>query len=81
MENMPMPLPFPSTYNETLEPTIFVGSAISPSDDSTHNPWKYFLLPQKKPSNFLTPQLPLDKMREDSAGGGGSESGVVSVTE
>lgn len=75
VENMPMP--FSSTYNETLE---FVGSAINPSEDSTHNPWKYFLLPQKKAYNFLTPQLPIDKIREDSGGGGGTDS-VVSATE
>lgn len=78
LENMPMPLPFPPTYNETLEPTVFVGSAINPSEDSTHNPWRYFNLPRKKVSNFLTPQLPVDKIRDDY--GGGTES-VVSVTE
>lgn len=80
LENLPMPLPFPPAYNETLEPIVFVGSAISPSEDSTHDPWKYFKLPKKKASNFLTPQLPVDKIREDSGGGGGIES-VVSVTE
>lgn len=75
----PMPLPFPPTYNENLEPTVFVGSAINPNEDSTHNPWKYFKLPKKKVSNFLTPQLPVDKIRDDS-GSGGPER-VVSVTE
>ena len=78
LENMPLPLPLPPNYNETLEPAVFVGSAISPSEDSTHNPWKYFNLPRKKDSNFVTPQLPVDKVRDD--GGGGTES-VVSVTE
>ena len=36
LENMPMPLPFPPAYSETLEPTVFVGSAINPNEDSTH---------------------------------------------
>lgn len=80
IENMPMPLPFPPTYSETLEPTVFVGSAINPNEDCTHNPWKYFNLPRKKASNYLTPQLPVDKIRDDSGGGGGADS-VVSVTE
>ncbi|KAJ4935384.1 hypothetical protein JOQ06_016920 [Pogonophryne albipinna] len=80
LENMPMPMPFPQSYNETLEPTVFVGSAINPNEDSTHNPWKYFNLPRKKASNFLTPLLPVDKIRDDSGGGGGTEN-VISVTE
>lgn len=75
----PVPLPFPPAYPETLEPTVYVGSAINPNDDCTHNPWKYFSLPRKKASDFLTPQLPVDKIRDDS-GGGGFET-VVSVTE
>lgn len=57
-----------------------MGSAINPNEDSTHNPWKYFKLPKKKSSNFMIPQLPVDKVRDDSGGGGGAES-VVSVTE
>lgn len=72
---MSMPFPFASTYNDTLEPTVFVGSAINPNEDSSHNPWKYFNLPRKKGSNIHTP---FDKIRDD--GGGGTEN-VVSVTE
>lgn len=79
LESAPMPLPFPPAYSETQEPTVFVGSAINPNEDSTHNPWKYFNLPRKKATNFQTPQLPVDKIRDDS-GGGASES-VVSITE
>uniref|UniRef100_A0A3Q2U3G3 Mediator of RNA polymerase II transcription subunit 13-like n=1 Tax=Fundulus heteroclitus TaxID=8078 RepID=A0A3Q2U3G3_FUNHE len=69
---------FPSNFNDALEPTVFIGSAVNPGEDSTHNPWKYFNLPRKKTSNFTTPQLPMDKTREDSGGGGDA---VVSVTE
>ena len=81
LENMPMPLPFPPAYSETLEPTVFVGSAINPNEDSTHNPWKYFNLPRKKATNFLTPALPVDKIRNDDSGGGGGSESVVSITE
>lgn len=77
-EPQPDSAAYPSNYNETFEPTVFIGSAINPREDSTHNPWKYFNLPRKKTSNFLTPQLPVDKIRDDSSGG--SET-VVSVTE
>lgn len=80
LEHMHMPLPFPPAFSETLEPTVYVGSAINPNEDSTHNPWKYFNLPRKKASNLHTPQLPVDKFREDSGGVGATES-VVSVTE
>uniref|UniRef100_A0A3B4A974 Mediator complex subunit Med13 N-terminal domain-containing protein n=1 Tax=Periophthalmus magnuspinnatus TaxID=409849 RepID=A0A3B4A974_9GOBI len=78
LQNMSMPFSFPAPYNETLEPTVFVGSAINPNEDSSHNPWKYFNFPRKKGTNIPTPQLPLDKLRDD--GSGGTES-VVSVTE
>lgn len=69
LESIPMPLPFPPAYSESMEPTVFVGSAINPTEDSSHNPWRYFNLPRRKDSNFVTPQLPVDKIREDSRGG------------
>lgn len=78
IDSGPMSLSFPSAYNESLEPTVFVGSAVNPSEDSTYNPWKYFNLPRKKNSSFSPPQLPVDKTRDDC--GGGTDS-VVSVTE
>lgn len=77
-DNAPLPLPFPPSYNEALEATVFVGSAVNPNEDTTHNPWKYFNLPRKKACSFPTPQLPVDKMRDDS--GGGPES-LLSITE
>lgn len=78
LENLLLPLP--SAYSESHEPTVFIGSAINPNEDSSHNPWKYFKLPRKKATNFMTPQLPVDRFREDCGGNLGSES-VVSVTE
>ncbi|KAJ3590129.1 hypothetical protein NHX12_008083 [Muraenolepis orangiensis] len=74
----PMALPLPPGFAETLEPTVFVGSAVNPNEDLTHNPWKYFNLPRKRVSDFLPPSLPFDKIRD--SGDPGMDA-VVSVTE
>jgi len=76
----PMALPLPPAYAETLEPAVFVGSAVNPNEDSTHNPWKYFNLSRKKVSDFLPPSLPIDKIRDSGDSGAGMDT-VVSVTE
>ncbi|MGH0159948.1 UNVERIFIED_CONTAM: hypothetical protein FKN15_046227 [Acipenser sinensis] len=70
--------PYPSTFPEILEPTVYMGAAVNPDDGSADAPWKFFVLPRKKDSHFHTPQLPTDKLRDDPIG---SQENVVSVTE
>ncbi|RXN29728.1 mediator of RNA polymerase II transcription subunit 13-like protein [Labeo rohita] len=76
----PLPLPCPPPYPESLEATIYVGSAINPNEDTTHNPWRYFRVPGGKNADFHTPQLPVVTLFEDGNRAGGQD-GVVSVTE
>lgn len=70
----------PPSFPDSLEPTVYVGSAINPDEDTTHNPWRYFRLPGRKNANVQPPSLPVDKLRQDSSGCGGLDN-IISVTE
>ncbi|KAK6317162.1 hypothetical protein J4Q44_G00125620 [Coregonus suidteri] len=66
---------------ETLEPTVYVGSAVNLEEDGSPAPWRFFNLPRRKEAAIPTPTLPGDKLRDrerDEASGGQE---VVSVTE
>lgn len=73
-------------YPEPLEPTIYVGAAVSLEEEAgggagaggSHAPWRFFNLPRRKDAEFPTPPLPGDKLREEAALG---QDGTVSVTE
>lgn len=76
----PLPLACPPPYPESLEATVYMGSAINPNEDMSHNPWKYFRVPGGKNADFHTPHLPVVTLFEDG-NRAGSQDGVVSVTE
>lgn len=73
-------------YPEPLEPTVYVGAAVSLEEEAgggagaggSHAPWRFFNLPRRKDAEFPTPGLPGDKLREEAAL---SQDGTVSVTE
>lgn len=56
--------PFSQAYPESLEPTVFVGSAVNPHQDSAPNPWCYYKLPGQQQTHFHTPLLPADRLKE-----------------
>lgn len=70
--------PFHAAYPEAMEPTVFVGAAVSLEDDGSHMPWRFFNLPRRKDLDFPTPALPADKLREEAALGA---DGSTSITE
>ena len=75
----PLQPPFHSgvaNYPEPLEPTVYVGTAVSLEEDGggggggSHAPWRFFNLPRRKEgTEFYTPNLPWDKLREEAAHG------------
>lgn len=71
----PLTSEYPATYPDSQEPTVYVGSAINPNEDTSHNPWRYFRLPGKRSVNLAPPQLPVDKLKQDNL------DSAVSVTE
>ncbi len=77
----PLPLPCPLPYPESLEATVYLGSAINPNEDSTHNPWRYFKVPGGKNADFHTPRLPVVTHTFEDGNRAGGQDGVVSVTE
>lgn len=58
--------PFPQAYPESLEPTVFVGSAVDPQQDSAPNPWCYYKLPRQQQTDFHAPLLPADRLKEET---------------
>lgn len=74
----PLRPPYLPVCPESLEPTVYVGSAINPNQDTTHNPWKYFKVPGGRNADFRTPHLPVVTHFED---GNRDQDGVVSITE
>ncbi|KAF2984095.1 hypothetical protein EK904_010450 [Melospiza melodia maxima] len=72
--------PFPAAFPEVIEPTVYVGTAISLEEDEADTTWKYYKVPKKKDVEFLPPQLPNDKLRDDPVIPAGQEN-VTSVTE
>lgn len=71
----PLTSEYATAYPDSLEQTVYVGSAISPNEDTSHNPWRYFRLPGKRNMDLQPPQLPMDKLKQDSM------DNAVSVTE
>lgn len=71
---------FPAQFQEAVEPTIYVGTAVNLEEDEANIAWKYYKVPKKKDLEFLPPQLPSDKFKDDPVGPFGQES-VTSVTE
>lgn len=71
----PLTSEYVTAYPDSLEPTVYVGSAISPNEDTSHNPWRYFRLPGKRNMDLQPPPLPVDKLKQDSL------DNAVSVTE
>lgn len=76
-----------AAYPEPLEPVVYVGAAVSLEEEACGGaggaggtaPWRFFNLPRRKDgSEFPTPALPGDKLREEAALGA---DGTVSVTE
>lgn len=79
----PPPPAFHAGYPpEHLEPVVYVGAAVSQEDEagggSGTAPWRFFNLPRRKDSEFPTPALPGDKLRDEAAL---SADATVSVTE
>uniref|UniRef100_A0A8D2QI54 Mediator of RNA polymerase II transcription subunit 13 n=1 Tax=Zonotrichia albicollis TaxID=44394 RepID=A0A8D2QI54_ZONAL len=72
--------PFPAAFPEVIEPTVYVGTAVSLEEDEADTTWKYYKVPKKKDVEFLPPQLPNDKLRDDPVIPAGQEN-VTSVTE
>ncbi|KAK2111329.1 mediator complex subunit Srb9 [Saguinus oedipus] len=71
---------FPPQFQEAVEPTVYVGTAVNLEEDEASIAWKYYKVPKKKDVEFLPPQLPSDKFKDDPVGPFGQES-VTSVTE
>uniref|UniRef100_A0A8C2VJF2 Uncharacterized protein n=1 Tax=Chinchilla lanigera TaxID=34839 RepID=A0A8C2VJF2_CHILA len=65
--------------SETVEPTVYVGTAEN-LEDEANIAWKYYKVPVKKDVEFLPPQLPGDKFKDNPVGPFGQES-ATSVTE
>lgn len=74
----PITQPFPPAYPEPLEPTPYISAAVNMDDDGSHAPWRFFNLPRRKDTEFPTPTLPGDKLREEASLGA---EGIMSVTE
>lgn len=72
--------PFPAPFPEVIEPTMYVGTAVNLEEDEADTTWKYYKVPKKKDVEFLPPQLPNDKLRDDPVIPAGQEN-VTSVTE
>lgn len=72
--------PFPAAFPEVIEPTVYVGAAVTLEEDEADTTWKYYKVPKKKDVEFLPPQLPNDKLRDDPVIPAGQEN-VTSVTE
>lgn len=70
--------PFPPAYHEPMEPTPYISAAVNMEYDGNHAPWRFFNLPRRKDTEFPTPYLPGDKLREEVSLGA---EGIVSVTE
>lgn len=71
---------FPPQFQEAVQPTVYVGIAVNLEEDEANVAWKYYKVPKKKDVEFLPPQLPNDKFKDDPVGPFGQES-VTSVTE
>uniref|UniRef100_A0A8D2N7H3 Mediator of RNA polymerase II transcription subunit 13 n=1 Tax=Zonotrichia albicollis TaxID=44394 RepID=A0A8D2N7H3_ZONAL len=66
--------PFPAAFPEVIEPTVYVGTAVSLEEDEADTTWKYYKVPKKKDVEFLPPQLPNDKLRDDPVIPAGQEN-------
>uniref|UniRef100_A0A803Y3H4 Uncharacterized protein n=1 Tax=Meleagris gallopavo TaxID=9103 RepID=A0A803Y3H4_MELGA len=72
--------PFPAQFPEVIEPTMYIGTAVNLEEDEADTTWKYYKVPKKKDMEFLPPQLPNDKLRDDPVIPAGQEN-ITSVTE
>lgn len=68
---------FPPPFPEAMEPTMYVGTAVNAEEEAADVTWKYYKVPKKKDTDFLPPQLPSEKFRDDLAG----TDAVPSATE
>lgn len=72
---------FPAQFPEVIEPTVYVGTAVNLEDEEADATWKYYKVPKKKDVDFLPPQLPNEKFRDDPLGAAGQDSSAPSATE
>lgn len=71
---------FPAQFPEVIEPTMYVGTAVNSEEEEADSTWKYYKVPKKKDVDFLPPQLPSEKTREDPMGYAGQDN-LPSATE
>uniref|UniRef100_A0A803SRM5 Mediator of RNA polymerase II transcription subunit 13 n=1 Tax=Anolis carolinensis TaxID=28377 RepID=A0A803SRM5_ANOCA len=71
---------FPAPFPEVIEPTMYVGTAVNLEEEDTDSTWKFYKVPKRKDMDFLPPQLPSEKFRDDPMGSAGLDA-VSSATE